>query len=162
MRRLPILHPAALAAAAVMALNDHVLKHAYPGLVSGKLSDVCGMIFFPLLLASLSRRRHALVVACVLTAVVFALTKTTPWANELYRVAWGAMQWPLRAARALAEGRPLPGIARVVLVRDPTDLVAVPFVLLSLWLGRRDAHFARQSGPPMLELPCAKGAQSLS
>lgn len=137
MMRLPLAHPAAVLAVALLVVNDHVLKHACPGFVTGKLSDVAGMIFFPLLLASFRPRSHvALVAACVATAVVFALVKTMPWANDLYRVAWGAMQWPFRAARAWLLDRPTPGLARVVLVRDPSDLLAVPFVALAFLLGR--------------------------
>lgn len=139
MRRAPVMHPLAIAAIAVLLANDHVLKHAFPGFVTGKLSDVAGMVFFPLLLVSLARTsdRRALLAACIATAIVFTLVKTLPTANELYRVTWGAMQWPLRAARAWVADRPTPGIARVVLVRDPSDVLAVPFVLVAWKLGVR-------------------------
>jgi hypothetical protein len=131
-----------------MALNDHVLKRAYPGLVTGKLSDVAGMVFFPLLLALLvrpllSRARVtargadlALAALCVATALVFTWTKTTDVGNEAYRVAWGAMQWPARALAAWARGGAAPGLARVVLVKDPTDVLAAPFALVAYWAGR--------------------------
>jgi hypothetical protein len=133
---------------AVLLLNDHVLKRAWPGFVTGKLSDVAGMIFFPVLLqvallAVAPRRRgttgspdRVLAAACVLTAVVFTLTKTTALGNDAYRTVWGAMQWPLRAARAIATDRPAPALAPVVLVRDTTDLLAVPFVALAYLAGR--------------------------
>jgi hypothetical protein len=139
MNRFPLGHPVAIVAVATLALNDHVLKHAYPGFVTGKLSDVAGMIFFPLLLACFHRR--GLVLACIATAVVFALVKTMPWANELYRVTWAVMQWPVRALIAWSHHRPTPGLARVVLVRDPSDLLAVPFVLVAWAIGRsRSIH----------------------
>ena len=136
--RFPLAHPVAIAAVALLALNDHVLKAACPGFVTGKLSDVAGMIFFPVLLACIHRR--AIVVACVATAIVFALVKTVPFANELYRVTWGAMQWPMRALDAWAAHRPTPGIARVVLVRDPSDLLAVPFVAVAWFIARPKAQ----------------------
>lgn len=130
--RQPIFHPVAVAAVFVLALNDHVLKHAYPGFVTGKLSDVAGMIFFPLVLHAIvtwiaprARSDRILVASCVATAIVFALVKTLPVANDAYRIAWGAMQTPFR-------GR----FVRVVLVRDPTDLLALPFVLVAIALGR--------------------------
>lgn len=133
----------ALVAVALLVLNDHVLKRAYPGFLTGKLSDVAGMVFFPLLLTSIvlavrpsAPRERVLAVACLATAVVFAATKTLPVANEAYRVAWGAMQWPVRALVAWARGRATPGIARVVLVRDPSDVLAVPFVLVAFAAGR--------------------------
>ncbi|MCW5831277.1 MAG: hypothetical protein KIS78_02320 [Labilithrix sp.] len=55
------------------------------------------------------------------------------------------MLWPVRAARALARRAPLPGFARVVLVRDPTDLVAVPVVALA-WLTGRSVTVWGESG----------------
>ena len=137
MTRLP-----AIFAVLVLFVNDHVLKQAWPGFVTGKLSDIAGMIFFPLLVTELTRwlvpqahadRAH--LAACVLTAIVFTLTKTTVFANEAYGVAWGAMQWPVHALSALAHGRPLPHLARAELMRDPTDLIAVPFVFVAWWLG---------------------------
>ena len=128
----PIFHPVAVAAVLVLALNDHVLKHSFPGFVTGKLSDVAGMIFFPLLvhaivMAILPRlaSERVLLASCIVTAIVFSLVKTLPAANEAYRIAWGAMQMPFR-------GR----FVRVVLVRDPTDLLAVPFILVAIALGR--------------------------
>jgi len=139
----------AVAAVVMLAVNDHLLKHAYPGWITGKLSDVAGMIFFPLLLTTLlwaivpprvrSRDAHErlLLAACLATALMFTLTKTTLSGNEAYRFTWGALQWPYRALRALAHGRALPGIARVVLVRDPSDVLAVPFVLLAYLAGTR-------------------------
>lgn len=117
---------AAVLAVVVLFVNDHLLKHAFPGLVTGKLSDVAGMIFFPVLLAALCW-----------PLVVFTLTKTTALGNEAYRVVWGALQWPVRALAALAHGQRLPRLARVVLVRDPSDVLAAPFVLLAYAAGRR-------------------------
>lgn len=148
--RFPLAHPVALAAVLLLVVNDHVLKQAWPGLVTGKLSDVAGMVFFPLFLVSLVdvvrprldviARGRLLAAACIATALVFAATKTLPVANEAYRLAWAAMQWPLRALRAVLAGRGAPGLARVVLVRDPTDLVAVPFVLVAWWVARRKSE----------------------
>ncbi len=144
--RFPLAHPVAVGAVLLLVVNDHVLKKAWPGVVTGKLSDVAGMVFFPLLLVSLvdvarprleaRTRARVLVAACLATGLVFAATKTLPLANEAYRLAWAGMQWPLRALRALVAGRPTPGLAPVVLVRDPTDLVAIPFVLVARWVGR--------------------------
>ncbi len=142
MRDLPLAHPVAVSAVGLLVLNDHALKAAFPGFVTGKLSDVAGMVFFPLFLASLgqlvaprARPHRMLLVACVATALVFAATKTLPFANDLYRITWGGLQWPFRALRALVAHRPLPGLAKVVLVRDPTDLLAVPFVLVAYVVG---------------------------
>ena len=45
-----VLHPVALIALAVLVLNDQVLKAAWPGFVTGKLSDIAGLIVAPLAL----------------------------------------------------------------------------------------------------------------
>src|SRR5690242_20127817 len=52
-----LLHPLPLAAVAVLAINDHLLKGAgvLPGWLTGKLSDIAGLFFFPLLLTALAR-----------------------------------------------------------------------------------------------------------
>jgi hypothetical protein len=144
--RFPLAHPIAIGAVLLLLVNDHVLKRAFPGVVTGKLSDVAGMVFFPLLLVSFvdvlrprlraSTRLRILAGACAATAVVFAATKTLPVANEAYRFTWAAMGWPFRALRAAILHRAVPGLSPVVLVRDPTDLVAVPFVLVAWWVGR--------------------------
>ena len=39
--------PPTLLALAVLVLNDHVLKQAAPGVVTGKLSDVAGLVLAP-------------------------------------------------------------------------------------------------------------------
>jgi hypothetical protein len=117
-----LLHPLPLAAIAVLVLNDHVLKRAWPGLVTGKLSDLVGLAFFPLFLLSLcelagARRTLRLFAVCAaLTALVFALVKTQPWAL-----------WTYRHGLGLFHGAP------VAAVLDPTDLVCLPAVLAGLW-----------------------------
>ena len=39
----------------LLALNDHVLKQAWPGWVTGKLSDVAGLVVAPAVLAVRAR-----------------------------------------------------------------------------------------------------------
>jgi hypothetical protein len=61
---------------------------------------------------------------------VFALVKTVPAATDAYRHALGALQWVVAGAPA---GGPVP----VEAVTDPTDLVALPFIALSLFIASR-------------------------
>lgn len=44
------IRPLPLGAVAIMALNDHYLKYAYGGFITGKLSDFCGVFYFPIFL----------------------------------------------------------------------------------------------------------------
>jgi hypothetical protein len=114
-------HPAAWAAVALLLVNDHVLKAAAPSWLTGKLSDFAGLFFFPALLAALlalawPRRWRVETIgpaAFGLTALWFAAMKTVPAVNDLTATLVGAV---------------LVG-APVVIVRDPTDLVA----LIVLW-----------------------------
>jgi hypothetical protein len=122
-------HPVPLGAVFVMAVNDHWLKWAgvVPEVVTGKLSDLVGVFYFPLLLVAvvqglgwlvLRRRlehRRVLVWSSVLaTGVGFAAVKL--WA-------------PINAAVADVWG---------VMVMDATDLVVLPVLVLSLvWMHRR-------------------------
>jgi hypothetical protein len=149
-----IRHPVALAAIAVLALNDHYLKAAYPGFITGKLSDVAGLIFFPLLLCGMcelvearGRREWSpswrMLVACVgATGLGFALAKLWLPANALYSVMLGALQWPVRAVVSLAHHRALPHVHPVRLVRDATDLLALPALAVPLWVGAARCAFA--------------------
>jgi multisubunit Na+/H+ antiporter MnhF subunit len=153
----PLLHPLALGSIALLVVNDHLLKARWPGLVTGKLSDVAGMIFFPLLvfvfvavLARVVRRpamasRGALVGCALATAVVFALVKTWAPATAAFEIALGALRWPLSGARALFDGATSPPVSRAAVVRDATDLVAIPFVALACAIGWRYARPATRA-----------------
>jgi hypothetical protein len=139
----------AMTAVVVVILNDHVLKHAAPGWVTGKLSDVAGMAFFPLFLQAVlevvqrargkweTPRAEVLRWCCIFTAVAFASIKLFPSAAHAYRVTLGALQWPLRAALAWMQNASVPTPQSVQLVMDPTDLLAIPFVLVAWWTGEK-------------------------
>jgi hypothetical protein len=126
-----LVKPCVLLAIALLVLNDHVLKSAAPGAVTGKLSDVAGLVFFPLLLAAAAETfgvRHGMrtvVAATVATGVAFAAIKLSASAGDVYRVGLAILQWPARAIAAVVGREPLPGLGHVSLVRDPSDLVAL-------------------------------------
>lgn len=135
-----LLHPGALISVAVLVLNDHLLKGAFPIFVTGKLSDLAGLAFFPLFLqaglewlgAPVSRR--VLAGACLATAAVFVGVKTVQAMHAVYEIGLGLLQFPFRALAGGAGGR-------VALQMDPTDLVAVPAVALA-WRWGRDLGVA--------------------
>ena len=130
------LHPLTLAAVALLVLNDWVLKPRFgPSLVTGKLSDLAGLVFAPVVLSaalglvlhgaarlgarvdpSLSRRR--LLACTIATGAVFAAVKLDPG-----------------AARVLVEviarlGRP------AAIYLDRSDLLCLPALALAVSIGR--------------------------
>ena len=119
-----LLHPIALAAIAVLVINDHILKEAYPSWLTGKLSDVAGLVFFPLLAAALLApliriARDRLVTACVIaTGVGFAAIKLWEPATVACEHVLGLLQ--------LSPGP-------VQIVRDPTDLFALAALAFPAW-----------------------------
>ena len=149
--RLPadgLLHPVSLIALGLLLVNDHVLKAVWPGALTGKLSDVAGLVLFPILVLSAGelalvalgrwRRptRRALTMAVVGSTMAFALVKTVPDAAIAAGWLLGIAQWllslPIRAGTGTL-GAP---IVPTVIVVDPTDLLALPFVVLAIWIGR--------------------------
>jgi hypothetical protein len=128
--------PLPLAAAAMLLANDHWLKQAglLPGWLTGKLSDFAGLFLAPIVVLALvqaawpdlvARARRPLSWASVaLVGLGFTLVKTWPVANALVGRAWGPM------------------------VRDPTDLLALPAALASgAWLLRRRLPPVRPRSP---------------
>lgn len=118
-----LLHPLPLAAVVLLIANDHVLKGSglLPGWVTGKLSDLAGLFFFPIALfvavdavtrggASRRRARAAIAVSAA-TAVGFCLLKLSPPLNAWVASAWGPN------------------------VLDPSDLLALPCAAAAaIWL----------------------------
>jgi hypothetical protein len=131
-----VLHPIAMAAIALLLVNDHWLKQAHPSLLTGKLSDVAGLTFFPLLVLIILDRvwpaRRALTVraAASFTALAFALVKVVPAVTALYRHGLGFVQSPWSPSPVEA-------------VTDPTDLIALPCVLLAIAIAYRSGFVQR-------------------
>jgi hypothetical protein len=116
-----VTHPVVLAALALLLANDHVLKRAWPGLVTGKLSDVAGPIVVAALAGAVARRRGPRWerAAWVAVAVAFALVKAVPRLNAAVPLAGVADPWDVLGLVALpfawrATRRPPPWRPRVV------------------------------------------------
>ncbi len=146
-----LMHPVTVTSMVVLAVNDHLLKGSdlLPGLVTGKLSDFAGLLFFPLLLTALldtlaylavrlgslmgrepsldyTLRRWKLVAACSMTALGFTAIQLSQSAVDLYTGAVGLLGFPS------------------VVTQDPTDLVAlivlpVAYMVGSSLIERRDS-----------------------
>lgn len=72
-------HPLALAAGALMLANDLVFRPAFPGFVTGKLSDVGFLVVFPVVLAALlSPFRRARGLALGITLVFYTTLQLWP------------------------------------------------------------------------------------
>ncbi|MEI6622218.1 MAG: hypothetical protein WCP28_09960 [Actinomycetes bacterium] len=154
-----LLRPAVVLAIIVLALNDYVFKSMWPGLVTGKLSDVAGLFAFPIILVSLAevarrllRRTNWAITywdicwACVTTGIVFTLVKTLPWASQSYAYLIGTLRWPVMAVHELFVGGSTPGIVPIDVVTDPTDLVALLAIVASGAYMSRFVH-SRETEP---------------
>ena len=125
----PITHPWSLLGMFLLGLNDHYLKWEHPSYLTGKLSDVAAMLFFPLLLEYALRSR---VLSVAVTAVAFALIKTTVFGNDLYNAVYGWLY------DLLGWGPLTP------LVMDPEDCLA----LIALYVPLRMIPRRRKEGFP--------------
>jgi len=119
-------HPVTLMAIGLLLLNDHVLKRLVPSVLTGKLSDIAGLLFFPMLAVVLAggvlgprRSRLGAGVAFAVTGGAFAILKLIGPVNA--------------AVRDLAEQ--LMGM-RLQLALDGTDLWALAVLPAgyALWL----------------------------
>lgn len=137
----PLRHPVFLGALAVLVLNDHWGKPTFGNLLTGKLSDVAGLVVFPVFLVALAewaagRRLPRLgLPAAAATALAFTLVKTWAPAHAAYEALYAALWWPLLAARAFTLGAPTPGWPEIGAVMDPTDLWTLPAVGVGAWVG---------------------------
>src|SRR4051812_25133379 len=118
-----------LAAVALFALNNGVLKRAWPGMITGKLSDVTICFFLPLFVSALLERGSRLAVATrvatgiVLTATIFIAVKTSAIASRVLDHDIALLLAPF-------------GIRTAPNRVDVTDLCALP-MLAAAWLYAR-------------------------
>ena len=144
-----LLHPVALVALLVLLVNDHVLKAAWPGALTGKLSDIAGLVLAPLVLQAAwevgawtvggrwGPSVRALLVAAAIVGIGFVAVKTLEPAADVYRIGLGALQWPFAAMLAVVGSGTLPDFRPVAFVADPTDLIVLPALLIPIIVGRR-------------------------
>ena len=140
------LHPVTLAAVALLLLNDWVLKARFRGsFVTGKLSDIAGLIFAPVVLSAaigmvlwgakklgargdprsgstLTHRR--LILCCAATALGFAVVKLYPPVGDV-------------VARMIGHGASF--------YPDWTDVLCTPCVLIAYWIGRDELDLLGRS-----------------
>lgn len=146
----------ALGALSLLIVNDQVLKAAWPGLVTGKLSDVAGLALTPLVLQAgweatlvfLGRpwgpSGRALLISAAAVGIGFTLAKTVEAAADTFRIGLGILQWPVSVLAALLGSDPVPGVVPVAFVRDPWDLIALGSLVAPLVIGARRVDHARR------------------
>jgi hypothetical protein len=134
-------HPIAVTALVVLVFNDHWLKQHHPSWLSGKLSDVAGLVLLPLWLEVVLRlggaperpeRVRALAVLCSL--VVFSAMQLLDSVNVAYSWGLAAAQWPARALWSLLSDTPQPALRPVTSFADPEDLLTLPALWLTRWV----------------------------
>lgn len=133
-----LLHPGALAAVAVLVLNDWWAKRHHPSWLTGKLSDVAGLVMAPLALSAAigcvlwlcaragaaidpSARPRRFALALALTAAVFTATKLSASAAALVVSALARVGFPA---------------SRIAV--DATDLLALPALGLAALIARAE------------------------
>ena len=151
-----LLHPVVLAAVVILAVNDHLLKSAYPGWLTGKVSDIAGLIFFPLLLQALwqlatreprpSEMRPTLIICVAVTAVGFTATKLVPAVTDTVAHTMGIAQWLLAVPISAVLAADMPALRPVLITRDATDLIALPALLLPLGIAPAVSRRPEASG----------------
>jgi hypothetical protein len=113
-------HPLWLGSLAALVVNDHLLKGAglLPGWLTGKLSDIAGLIVAPVLLATIvrARRTRARAASCASVAVAFIAIKLSPFAAHAVERALALAHVPWR------------------IWSDPTDLLALLALPAAWWL----------------------------
>lgn len=164
-----LLHPLVLLSIFALVVNDHWLKDSlgtepYLNVVTGKASDVAGLVFFPLLVLSLvegcrwalcrrvswrglgpwsegvsswSFTHRELVAAVAVTGLGFAAVQSVPAAAQTY--AWGlaVLRWLPGVLVAGLVGADLPALPPVSHVMDLSDSLCLPALGLSYLIGRR-------------------------
>lgn len=132
-------HPVSLAALAAMALNDHVLKAAYGTWWTGKLSDAAGLVFFPALLG-------VVFAAAARLARVRVTARALVWASAAATVL-GFVWVKATEAGAWVASELLSTLAGPSLLRnDTSDLLALPALALTVWIGLRPMRPAAENG----------------
>ncbi len=147
---LALRRPTSLLAIAVLLLNDHWLKAAFPSWVTGKLSDFAGLYFFPFFLLAViflallvttmwPQGRSALTIRAACVEVVgLAAFLTTALLFGALKAFDTTSQPVVSFLEAVVEGP-------VTVVVDPTDLVALGVLPFSYCGWRRVLAQQRQA-----------------
>lgn len=141
-------HPLSLAAIGVLMINDHLLRLLWPSWWTGKVGDFAWLIFAPFVLAAglawliplkePARERWSFGLGFGAVAFIFVLFKLVPGVTELAtRISVVNFNSPFSVTR------------------DPSDLIALPSLLLAFFLWKHASTPTRFSLRGWIALPLA-------
>jgi len=144
-----LLSPAFLVSLLLLLLNDFVLKPSYPGALSGILSDLAGMVFFPIFFVAVAEFIAAVVppkplasprwfwISTAIIGFLLVFVKFTDVGQTFYRVLVAPLaNGPLSSFTVGGGGA----------VADPWDLLALLLAPIPIWIGYR--YRAKRSVTP--------------
>ena len=145
-----------LASLLVLTVNDHVLKPVFHDGLTGKLSDIAGLVFLPLLVMALAemltslvssswvigRRASGIILTCI--AIGFSSVKTSLLVGRLYGTSLGPSY---RLLLHVLAGSTASRHGTVRVLSDPTDLIALPALIVPWLIARRRFVAATTSQP---------------
>jgi hypothetical protein len=126
----------------VWAVNDHILKALYGNWWTGKLSDLSGLVVFPVALYSAYEiywavRKQApkhlkltLKVSVLITGGLLFSINTVSSVEHFSSFAIAYIQWPFRALMSLFKEGPLPTLNVLKTTMDATDLLTLPTLII--------------------------------
>lgn len=119
-----------LLAVGVLAVNDHFLKDAFHNTLTGKLSDFAGCFFLPLYVSAMLgvvtrwQLERRLAIGVAVTLLIFIPVSVNRAAADFVARTVELVAIPL-------------GIGPQWIACDPTDLIALPMIVLAVLYARR-------------------------
>lgn len=135
-----LLSPIFLASLGLLLINDFLLKPNYPSPLTGILSDLAGMVFFPILFVAVVELLAILLpgrpfarprwfwIATAVTAFLLVVVKFTDVGQEMYRALVAPLMNTPIADFTIGGGGA---------VSDPWDLLALSLAPIPIWVGWR-------------------------
>jgi hypothetical protein len=142
-------HPLVMGMLFVWIVNDHVLKGVYGNAWTGKLSDIAGLVVFPLIPLAIYQvicawthrvprhQKRVLGLSLMGTALLLISINLSESLSIACCNALALAQWPLRGIVSGLAGDGLAPIVPLVATVDPTDLLTLPALLIPWFLERR-------------------------
>ena len=137
-----IRHPLCVFMLWLWLLNDHIFKDLWGNDLTGKLSDISGLVVFPLMFIATYemicafRQKAATHLHLVLwfslgfSAMIMILINLSDWSADLCRVGLGVLQWPFRCLWSLS----IVPLQEVYLTMDPTDLWTLGALIIPYYI----------------------------